>query len=151
MLVFPRIGVPQNGWFILETPIKMDDLGVPLFSETSMCIKKTTTVTTTHILHGIHRFIWLWHSPPPRQRIYRSQIFSFRGFDRDQNGLENEFLDPFFWGEVNYEWTSMNHLFPILFWAFFPFSKQTLRSLVRQKRRFSWQSSLSWRLKYSWK
>ena len=25
--VFPKIGVPQNGLFIMENPIKMDDLG----------------------------------------------------------------------------------------------------------------------------
>ena len=36
--VFPKIGVPQNGWFIMEIPIKMDDLGLPLFSETSIYI-----------------------------------------------------------------------------------------------------------------
>ena len=32
--VFPKIVVPQDGWFIRENHIKIDDLGVPLFSET---------------------------------------------------------------------------------------------------------------------
>ena len=35
---FTKIGVPQNGWFIVENPIKMHDFlgGNPLFSETSI-------------------------------------------------------------------------------------------------------------------
>ena len=31
---FPKIVVPQNGWFKMETPIKMGDSGVSPFSET---------------------------------------------------------------------------------------------------------------------
>ena len=32
--VFPKIGVSQNGWLVMENTIKMDDLGVPLYLET---------------------------------------------------------------------------------------------------------------------
>ena len=43
--MFPKIVVPQNGWFIRGNPIKMDDLGVPLFLETPIC---TLVLFTTH-------------------------------------------------------------------------------------------------------
>ena len=41
--VFPKIEVPQNAWFLMEHPIKMDDLEVPLFSETPLSNKVIPT------------------------------------------------------------------------------------------------------------
>ena len=33
---FHKWGIPKNAWFKMEHPTKMDDLGVPLFQETSI-------------------------------------------------------------------------------------------------------------------
>ena len=48
MWVFPKIRVPQNGWFIMENPSKMYILGVPLFLETPIwrgLFKNSTQMT----------------------------------------------------------------------------------------------------------
>ena len=46
---FPEIGVPKNGWCIIETPTKIDDLGVHSVMETPIYIYIHTTLSAKMI------------------------------------------------------------------------------------------------------
>ena len=66
--MFPKIGVPQNGWFRMENPIEMDDLGLPLFSETSnysfLCfvIPNTREIYVSYLIEMHQKYIFLLNS-----------------------------------------------------------------------------------------
>ena len=82
--MFPKIVVPQNGWFIRENPIEMDDLGIPLFLETPIYLavkmygqygKKTSP--TLDQLNKVTR-VWI-HSlkltQPLKMLLFQGSIF----------------------------------------------------------------------------
>ena len=58
---WPTIGVPQNGWLIMENHIQMDDLGVPLFYGTPQMGEKKLKIL--EIMMGLGENIVSFHIP----------------------------------------------------------------------------------------
>ena len=54
---FPEMGNSQIGGFLLESPIQLDDLGVPLFQETSIYVRIHATIFTTIIWEAVFRHV----------------------------------------------------------------------------------------------
>ena len=67
--VFPKIGVAQNGWFMMEHPVKMDDLGVPLFLETPIYIYISLYMPTNMCIQTVYiNELYIYSLPSQSQK-----------------------------------------------------------------------------------
>ena len=75
-LASPKIG--QNGWFITENPIGMDDLGVPPFKETSIRVTSISPALVNVYTWQVSR---CWPSFPSTWDPFKTSVFQLPNKD----------------------------------------------------------------------
>ena len=98
--VFPKIVIPQNGWFTRENPIKMDDLGgPPLFLETPTSQQKRIHQTSTRNRRNNGGWLLKTKTRPASLRFILAMKASFSGLNLDPEIQKVHWFGLFFQAE----------------------------------------------------